>query len=114
MGALRQGAQSYGGPRGPMASKGAHLLLIKGLISLKGAPAGDRVLTGAINTSKELSLLQEASYVYQENSLRWLLIVGQKISWSQGPSIALEKPIVCLKGPLIISWGPLSNNNIFR
>ena len=33
-GALRQGAPSYGDLRGPMASKGAHLLLIKGLIDL--------------------------------------------------------------------------------
>ena len=77
-------------PQGPMASKGAHLLF-KGqgshrLISLKESPAGDRVLIGTLNTSKELSFLQEASYVYQENSLRRLHIVGQKIfSWSQGP-----------------------------
>ena len=69
-----------------MVSKGAHFLLIKGLISLKEAPAGDRVLIGALNASRVLSFLQEASYVYQENSLRRLHIVGQKIfSWSQVP-----------------------------
>ena len=33
----------------------------------------------APNTSKELSFLQVASYVYQENSLRRLHIGGQKV-----------------------------------
>ena len=37
---------------GANASKGQHLLLIKGLSSLKGAPAGDSVLIGAPNISK--------------------------------------------------------------
>ena len=55
------------------------MLLIKGLGSLKGAPAGDWVLIGALNTSKELSFLEEASYVHQENSLRRLHIAGQKV-----------------------------------
>ena len=59
-----QGA--HGLQRGPFAlDQGSHRL-----ISLKGAPVGDRVLIGAFNTSKELNFLQEASYVYQENSLR--------------------------------------------
>ena len=39
-------------PQGPIASKGQHLLWIKGLSSLKGALAGDRVLIGAPNISK--------------------------------------------------------------
>ena len=47
-----------------MVSKGAHLLLIKGFSLLKGAPARDQVLIGALNTSKELSFMQEASYVH--------------------------------------------------
>ena len=43
------------------------------------APAGDQALIGALNTSKELSSLQEASFVYQENSLRRFHIGGQKV-----------------------------------
>ena len=45
----------------------------------QGAPAGDRVLIGAPNTSKELSSLQETLYVYQGNSLRRLNLGGQKV-----------------------------------
>ena len=72
------------GPRRKVASgarrspKGPYSLLSKGLSSLKG-PTGDRVLIGAPNASKELSSLQEASYVYQENSLRRLPMGGQKV-----------------------------------
>ena len=62
-----------------MVSEGAHLLLIKGPSSIKGAPAGDRVLIGAPNISRELSFLKEASYVYQESSLRRLHICGQNV-----------------------------------
>ena len=45
----------------------------------QGAPAEDRVLIRAPNTSKELSSLQKASYVYQGNSLRRLNVGGQKV-----------------------------------
>ena len=83
------------------------------LISLKGAPAVDWVLFGALNSSKEISLLQQASYVYQEISLRRLHIVGKISIGHRGP-IVLEKPFVGLKGPLIGSRGPLSNSEIFR
>ena len=40
--------------------------------SLKGATAGDRVRIEAPDMLKELSFLQEASYVYQENWIRRL------------------------------------------
>ena len=61
-GALHQGpcrtvaSGAHGLQRGPFAlDHGSHRL-----ISLKGAPAGDRVVIGALNTPKELSFLQEA------------------------------------------------------
>ena len=70
----------------PMASKGAIRL-----ISVKGVPTGDRILIGALNTSKEFSFLQEAWYVYRENSLWRLHIVGQNLfSWSRGPRRCTE------------------------
>ena len=62
-----------------MTSKGPLPLLIMGLSSLKGAPAGNRVRNGAPDTLKELSFLQEASYVYQENSIRRLHMGRQKV-----------------------------------
>ena len=67
-------------PQGPEVSKGAPFALDEWPQLAQGAPAGDRVLIGALNASKDLSFLQEASYVCQENSLRRLHIVDQKIS----------------------------------
>ena len=95
---VRRPQVAHGLQRGPFAlDEGSYR------IKAQGIPAGDRVLIGAINISKELRLLQEASYVYQGNSLRQLLIVGQKIvSRSQGPHIVLEKPFVSLKGSFIV------------
>ena len=63
----------------PWPPQGPHLLLIKGLSLLRGAPDGDRFLIGELSTSKKLSFLKEASYVYQENPLRRLHIGGQKV-----------------------------------
>ena len=60
-----RGARHTGVPggfqRGPLA-------LDLGFQLTPWAPAGHCVVIGAPDTSKELSWLQEASYVYQENS----------------------------------------------
>ena len=79
-GALREGARRAVALGGPFAlDQGSQRLT-----SLRVAPAGDRV----INTSIELSFLQEASYIYQEDSPRRLHIVVQKIfSWSNAPPL---------------------------
>ena len=70
---------SYRGLRGPAVFKWEPFALVQGPQLAQGAPTGDRVLIGPPNTSKELSSLQEASYVYQENSLRRLHIGGQMV-----------------------------------
>ena len=81
--------------RGPFAlDQGSHRL-----ISLKGAPAGDQVLIGALSTSKELSFLHQASCVYQENSLRRLHIVVQKIF-----SVASGTPFALDHGPEVVKF----------
>ena len=58
-------------PQGPAVSKGARFALDEWpQLNDQGDPARDWVLIGAANTLKELSSLQEALYVYQENLLR--------------------------------------------
>ena len=66
-------------PQGPTGLRRAQFALDLGLQTAPGAPAVDRVLIWDLNTSKELSFLQEVSYVYQENSLRRLHIGGQNV-----------------------------------
>ena len=69
--AVRWPQGAHGLQKGTFAlDQGSHRL-----ISLKGAPAGDRVLIGALIASKELSFLQEAPYVnlrvFQKYMLLW-------------------------------------------
>ena len=55
-----------------MTYKGTPSALDHGPQLAEGGPAWDRVRIRAPDTSKELSFLQEASYVSQEDSIRRL------------------------------------------
>ena len=114
--AARQGAPLFGGLRGPAVSKGTPFALDEWPRLDQEDPAGDRVLIGALNASKELRSLQGASYVGTPRKFAAATPHrrSKDFSWSQGTTVILVKPFVGLKGPLLGSWGSLSNNEIFR
>ena len=108
--AVRWPQGAHGLQKGTIAlNQGSHRL-----ISLKGALAGDRVLIRALNVSKELSFMRGLICMPRKFATATPHRRSKDFSWSQGTTVIIVRRFVGLKGPLLGSWGSLSNNEIFR